>query len=46
MWFFYNFSINVAFYELGYEWVMDSFMNGVFFNAKLQRLEIIGFTLI
>jgi len=36
----------VAFYELGYEWVMDSFMNGAFFHAKPQRLEIIGFTLI
>jgi hypothetical protein len=26
--------------------VMDRFMNGAFLNAKPQRLEIIGFTLI
>jgi hypothetical protein len=26
--------------------VMNRLMDGAFFNAKLQRLEIIGFTLI
>jgi len=37
MWLFMNWVING---------VMDSFMDGAFFNAKPQRLEIIGFTLI